>query len=333
MFESFYSLSAPPFQLTPDCRFFFGSQEHKKAMAFLQYGIAQREGFVVITGDVGAGKTTLMELLLANLSPGKYVAGRVASAQLDGYEIVCAIAEAFRVTADNAAKGALLGRIRERFDMLHEQGKRPLVIIDEAQGLHAEAFEELRMLSNMTLDASAPFQCILLGQPELRATLSDPQSEQFRQRVVASCHLGALAMEDTRKYIEHRLALVGWKDDPHFFADTFEEIHRRTGGLPRRINMLCARLLLLGFLEEKHAIEASDATKVAEELALELGPLSAPVEAVHANGVSLAAAVGRAYDDLQSRLRHVERANERHQRAFKRVLDLARRYVQSQDPK
>jgi putative secretion ATPase (PEP-CTERM system associated) len=333
MFEGFYNLSGPPFQLAPDHRFYFASQEHKKALAFLKYGIAQQEGFVVVTGDVGAGKTTLIELLLANLDTGKYVAGRIASTQVDGYEILCMIAEAFGVPSDGAGKAALIGRTKQNFEMLHRQGMRPLIIVDEAQALSNEAIEELRMLSNIAQGARVPFQCVLLGQPKFRATLSDPQSEQFRQRVIASCHLGALGMDDTRQYIEHRLALVGWKDDPHIFDDAFEEIHRCSGGVPRRINILASRLLLLGFLEEKHSIEANEVRGVAQELEIELGPLQGPGETAQSDAVTLGVAIDRAFEELRSRLRQVERMCERQNRITKRALSLAHRFLQARNAK
>lgn len=331
MFEGFYNLAGPPFQLTPDNRFFFGSREHERAMAFLRYGIAQQEGFVVITGEIGAGKTTLVERMLASLDYSRYAVGHIASTQLDAYEILSAIAVAFGL-AEGASKEALIRLIKQNFEMLHRQGIRPLIIVDEAQALGSDAVEELRMLSNITQSARVPFQCVLLGQPKFRAALSDPQSEQFRQRVIASCHLGALGMDDTRKYIEHRLSLVGWKDDPHIMDDAFEELHRCTGGVPRRINILASRLLLLGFLEEKHSIEANEVRSVAQELELELGPLHGLGEIGRPNGATLGDVMDHAFEELQSRLRHVERMCERQNRITKRALGLAHRYLQARKP-
>jgi len=332
MFEGFYNLAGPPFQLTPDTRFFFGSREHERAMAFLRYGIAQQEGFVVVTGEIGAGKTTLVERLLASLDYSRYAVGHIASTQLDAYEILSAIAVAFGL-AEEASKEALIRLIKQNFEMLHRQGIRPLIIIDEAQALGSDAVEELRMLSNITQSAKVPFQCVLLGQPKFRAALADPQSEQFRQRVIASCHLGALGIDDTRKYIEHRLSLVGWKDDPHFMDDAFEELYRSTGGVPRRINILASRLLLLGFLEEKHSIEANEVRSVAQELELELGPLHGFGELERSNGATLGVVMDRAFEDLQSRLRQVERMCDRQNRITKRALGLAHRYLQARKPK
>lgn len=332
MYECFYSLSGMPFQLTPDSRFFFGSQEHRKAMAFLEYGISQREGFVVVTGEIGAGKTTLVEHLLTGLDVSKYVAARVVTTQLDGYDILCMIAAAFGIASEGIDKAALIERMKQLFADLQTKGRHPLVIVDEAQSLSTEAIEELRMLSNLTLGAKAPFQGILLGQPEFRNTLAGPLLQQFRQRVIASCHLEALGAEDTRRYIEYRLTRVGWSNDPSFSPAAYDEIHRHTGGIPRRINTLCSRLLLLGYLEERHGIGGEDVVSVAHELSAELGPLTRNPE----NGGSGTAPSDVSLvrpEDLYPRLARVERATDRHGRAINRALELALKYLPAQGSK
>lgn len=332
MYESFYSFSGMPFQLTPDSRFFFGSQEHRKAMAFLQYGLAQHEGFVVVTGEIGAGKTTLVEHLLSTIDPRQYVAARVVTTQLGGYDTLCIIASAFGIASEGIDKGPLITRVKSHFAGLQAQGKHPLVIVDEAQSLTTEAIEELRMLSNLTMGAQAPFQGIFLGQPEFRAALSSPGLQQLRQRVIASCHLGALSAEDTKKYIEHRLGRVGWTDDPSFSDDAFDQIYQHSGGIPRRINTLCSRLLLLGYLEERHVIDGAAVANVAQEMAAELGwPDSAPVWASPTH--EMRGGHVKAGDELHSRLARVERTTDKHDKAIVRVLDLALKYLPAQDPK
>jgi putative secretion ATPase (PEP-CTERM system associated) len=351
MYENFYSFSGMPFQLTPDGRFFFGSQEHRKAMAFLQYGLAQQEGFVVVTGEIGAGKTTLVEHLLSTIDPREYVAARVVTTQLGGYDTLCMIAGAFGIASEGIDKGPLIGRVKNHLAALRAQGKRPLIIVDEAQSLTTEAIEELRMLSNLTMGAQAPFQGIFLGQPEFRAALSSQGLQQLRQRVIASCHLGALSAEDTQKYIEHRLRHVGWDNDPSFSDGAFDQIFRHSGGIPRRINTLCSRLLLLGYLEERHSIDGAAVTNVAEEMVAELGwhdgepvwPRANPArrrERIHANDEPdlpdvRATRIGPAdgNDELQLRLARVERTTDRHDKAIVRVLDLALKYLPEQDSK
>jgi putative secretion ATPase (PEP-CTERM system associated) len=333
MYEKFYALKGMPFQLTPDHRFFFGSAEHKKAMAFLEYGVAQREGFVVVTGEIGAGKTTLVEHLLSTLNPNEHVAGRVVTTQLGGHDMLRMIAAAFGTASEKLEKATLINKLAKFFADLHAAGKRPLVIVDEAQSLTTEALEELRMLSNLSGGNGALFQGILLGQPEFRATLAGPSLTQFRQRVVASCHLGGLGEEDTRRYIEHRLMQVGWSGDPRFSEGAFLEIHRRTDGLPRRINSLCSRLLLLGFLEDTHTIDADAVVNVAEELAAELRPLTLAENstAIEHKLSDMEARVGQT--DLVSRIAQIELAVTRNDRVINRVLDLALKYLPSAEGK
>jgi general secretion pathway protein A len=330
MYLEFYGLSGMPFQLTPDSRFFFGSEQHKKAMAFLNYGISQGEGFVVVTGEVGAGKTTLVEHLLATLNPSEYISGRIVTTQLGSYDMLCMIGSALNLFREGMDKATILVRIMQFFSDMRIQGKRVLLIVDEAQSLSAEAIEELRMLSNLVVGSNAPFQGILLGQPEFRSVLSTAGLEQFRQRVTASYHLGALNEPDTRKYIEHRLHHVGWADDPCFSNDAFTKIYRYTAGIPRRINTLCSRLLLLGYLEERHDITPHMVTTVADELAAELG---API----GSGATLQSAAAlrdegsplRQYNDegLNSRIARLEERFERHDRAINRAFDIALRYL------
>ncbi len=343
MYEAFYAFTGNPFQLTPDSRFFFGSHEHRKAMSFLEYGISQREGFVVITGEIGAGKTTLVEHLLATLDSLQYAVARVVTTQVSGFDVLCMIGSAYGIFRDGMSKSALITRFAEFFSNLKAQRRYPLIIVDEAQSLTAEAIEELRMLSNLVAGSSAPFQGILLGQPEFRDSLSGPTLQQFRQRIIASCHLGALTEEDCRKYIEYRLARVGWTDNPTFSDDAFREIHRRSGGIPRRVNTLCSRLLLLGYLEESRHIDGGNVARVAEEMAAELGPMAlaasaeVPITPISSQTAVLSACNGNpSYEPeplreppgeslagVIERLSNLEGRTDTHQRILLRALNMA----------
>jgi putative secretion ATPase (PEP-CTERM system associated) len=332
MYESFYSLSAMPFQLTPDSSFYFGSMEHRKAMAFLQYGLAQQEGFVVITGEIGAGKTTLVEQLLSTLDPERYVVARVVTTQLAGFDTLCMIGAAFGIYREGMDKATLITALKKFFDEMRDRRKQPLIVVDEAQSLTLNAIEELRMLSNLSQGARAPFQGVFLGQPEFRSALSKPELQQLRQRVIASCHLSALGREDTRRYIEHRLSHVGWTGDPGFSNDAFEEIFRSTGGIPRRINTLCSRLLLMGFLDERHAIDASAVARVAREQMEEFGgstaaPAELPREA------SPRPETGTEMDILLSILGNFDRASEKERRRAVRMLDVALKHFAGRNEK
>ena len=276
MYEAYYQLQAKPFQLSPDPRFFFSSRGHRRAMSYLVYGVHQGEGFIVITGEIGAGKTMLANTLANKLATGNLVLAQIVSTQLKADDMVRMVAAAFGVHQDSS-KAVLLSRVEQFLLVCHKHGKRALLIVDEAQNLPASSVEELRMLSNYVSAAKPLLQTFLLGQPEFRRTLQSPEMEQLRQRIIASCHLGPLDRTETEAYIVHRLQTVGWRGDPSFSEDAFDAIYQYTGGIPRKINILCDRLLLLGRLDELHAFSGSEVATVIEELPQESVPSSPPV--------------------------------------------------------
>ncbi|MCJ1959710.1 XrtA/PEP-CTERM system-associated ATPase [Novosphingobium mangrovi (ex Hu et al. 2023)] len=267
MFDDFYGLEARPFQLTPDPAFYFESVTHRKALSYLGYGLAQGEGFVAITGEVGSGKSTLVAYLMATIDPGRMTAANVVTSALDGEEIVHVVARAFGVEVDGHDKASALGAI-EAF--LHEEaraGRRSLLIVDEAQNLSITALEELRMLSNFQLGSHPLLQTLLLGQPEFRTTLMESDRlEQLRQRVIATHHLTAMQPKEVQAYIEHRLTCVGWDGNPSFDQRVFSGIYEATGGVPRRINQVANRLLLLGSVEQRTRIDSAMLTQVLDEM-------------------------------------------------------------------
>ena len=271
MYETFYGLSAKPFQLNPDPSFYFGSRGHRRAMAYLEYGLHQSEGFIVITGDVGAGKTTLVRSLLQKLDPDKIVAGQLVSTQLDADDILRLVSAAFGLPNKGQEKADMLLALEMFLVSVAAKGKRVLLLVDEAQNLTPRALEELRMLSNFQIGEHSLLQSFLIGQPEFRETMRTPEMLQLRQRVLASYHLGPLDLEETRAYIEHRLTHVGWKGNPSFLPDAFQAIFDFTGGVPRRINTLCDRLLLSGFLAGKESFAAIEVGEVTQEMTEEAG--------------------------------------------------------------
>jgi general secretion pathway protein A len=271
MYESYFGLSGSPFLVNPDPAFFFASKGHRKAHAYLQYGVYQREGFIVITGEVGAGKTTLVRGLLKELDPNSVVAAQLVSTQLDADDLLRAVAIAFGLPAKGAGKAELLGSIEAYLTALVPQNRRALLVVDEAQNLTPRAMEELRMLSNFQIGDRALLQSFLIGQPELRDLMRGASMQQLRQRIIASYHLGPMEPQETRAYIEHRLRHVGWKDDPSLDPQAFVLLHQATGGIPRRINSLCNRLLLGAYLAQTHRIDAESVGAVLDELREELG--------------------------------------------------------------
>ena len=271
MYKAFYHLQAKPFQLTSDPRFFFSSKGHRRAMAYLVYGAHQGEGFIVITGEIGAGKTMLASTLARNMASRNLVLAQVVSTSLEADDLVRMVAAALGLPQDNS-KAILLNRMEQFLVACQRQGKKVLLVVDEAQNLPPRSVEELRMLSNFVCADKPLLQTFLLGQPEFRRTLQSPAMEQLRQRVIASCHLGPLDGAETEAYILHRLQTVGWRDDPSFGKDTFDAIYQHSGGIPRRINILCDRLLLMGCLDEKHAFTVKDVATVTGELQQEFSP-------------------------------------------------------------
>lgn len=270
MYEDFYNLTGKPFQLSPDPAFFFGSRGHKRAMAYLEYGVEQAEGFIVITGEVGAGKTTLVRNLFQNLDRDHLVAAQLVSTQLQADDMLRAVCSAFGLDFHGNKAERLLS-LESYLLQCQRAGKRCLLVVDEAQNLPAEAVEELRMLSNFQTANGSLLQSFLVGQPEFRATLQSPSMQQLRQRVIATYHLGPLNEAETRGYIEHRLRRVGWQHDPTFSDGAYTALHHYAGGVPRRINTVCDRLLLMAFLEDLHQIDADVVAEVISELDQDFG--------------------------------------------------------------
>ncbi|MBL0150815.1 MAG: AAA family ATPase [Ideonella sp.] len=269
MYEAFYGLSNKPFQLNPDPNFYFGSKQHRRAKAYLDYGVSRNEGFIVITGEIGAGKTTLLRALIDGLHGSNVVVGHLVTTQLGAEDTLRMVGAAFGFRVKDVPKSELLITLEAFLISQTSKGKRCLLIVDEAQNLTPRAVEELRMLSNFQFGNQALLQSFLVGQPEFREILQRPEMEQFRQRVAATCHIGPLDLDETQRYIEHRLKCAGSTGKPSFDAAAFEAIFKTSGGIPRRINSVCDRLLLLGFLAGKSHLTLDDVNEVVKEFAQE----------------------------------------------------------------
>ncbi len=286
MYLKHFKFRAQPFQLSPDPRFLYESSVHARAIAHLKFGLNQGDGFIVITGDVGAGKTTIIQHLLSTLSHRKYVASTVVMTNLDDNDLIRMIASGFGLKQEGRDKTSILRDIEVFLRNTNRQRKRVLLFVDEAQNLSVAALEELRMLSNIQVDGKPPLQLFLLGQPQFRKTLAREDLLQLRQRIIASYHLGPLNEQETQDYILHRLHQVGWKNRPYFGEGSFERIYHYTEGVPRRINNLCSRLLLYCFLEESDLIAPEAVKAVAEDLENEFEQIldhggADPLEASH----------------------------------------------------
>lgn len=268
MYDDFYGLAGRPFQLTPDPRFYFESGTHRKALSYLGYGLAQGEGFIVITGEVGAGKSTLAAHLMATVDRQRLTAAQIVTSALDGEELIHVAARAFGLEVAGHDKATALAQIEAFLHHEAREGRRCLLVVDESQNLSVEALEELRMLSNFQLGAHPLLQVLLLGQPEFRALIqTSPDLEQLRQRVIASHHLDAMEPAEVGSYVEHRLALVGWQGRPQFDARVYADLAKASGGVPRRINQIVNRLMLMGAVEQRDHIDAAMLQAVLTDLA------------------------------------------------------------------
>ncbi|MDR1936635.1 MAG: XrtA-associated ATPase [Candidatus Accumulibacter sp.] len=277
MYESYFGLTSKPFQLNPDPNFYFGSKQHRRATAYLEYGLHQNEGFIVVTGEVGAGKTTIVRGLLNKLDTTKVVAAQLVSTQLDAEDTLRMVAAAFGVRTKSSNKSDVLLALEAFLVDVARQGKRCLLIVDEAQNLTPHAVEELRMLSNFQFETQGLLQSFLIGQPEFRSIMQSPHMQQLRQRVIAACHIGPMDQDETRAYVEHRLKCAGYEGRPLFNDEAYVALYKASNGVPRRINSLCDRILLAGYLGGKSKFKVADVEEVAKELNEEtLAPGVAP---------------------------------------------------------
>ncbi len=278
MYEEFFSFSGSPFRLAPDPKFFFGSKSHNKAMAYLHYGLRQAEGFIVITGEIGAGKSILIGHLLDQLDRSSVLAANLVTPNLAPEDLLSHVLSAFRIEPAGAGKTAEIEAFEDfLFDQMNH-GRRVLLVVDEAQNLPLKTLEELRVLSNLEYGGTPLFQVFLVGQPDFRDTMARADMEQLRQRVIATYHLEPMLREETAKYIEHRLGFVGWDGDPKFSNDAYDAIHAATGGVPRKIHKLCNRVLLFCCVEGKHQAAAADVSAVLTDMSAEQRTAPSPSE-------------------------------------------------------
>jgi putative secretion ATPase (PEP-CTERM system associated) len=266
MYERFYNLRERPFSLSPDPDYLYPSRVHREALSYLRYGVEGHAGFIVITGEIGSGKTTLLQTALRGLDHQTSVS-RIVNTMLDARELLEAVMLDFGLDPGvNRSKPLLLRDLAHYLVEQRRAGRLALLVIDEAQNLSLTALEEIRMLSNLETEKSKLVQTVLVGQPNLRELLSRPELEQLRQRVTVSYHLQALDSVETAKYINHRLRRAAIDAPLEFSSDVTDLIHRHSGGVPRKINVIADAVLLFGYGEEQHTVTAALAQEAIEEL-------------------------------------------------------------------
>ena len=281
MYEAFFGLTEKPFRMTPDTRYFYPSEKHVDALNHMVYAIEERRGFVVITGEIGSGKTTLSRVLFHKLDPRTRTA-LIRNTHLSAKDLIAAALDEFEIPyRPGSTKTSLIGKLNEfLIDQLREDNN-VVLLIDEAQNLKPAVLEEVRMLSNLETETDKLIQVILMGQPELKAKLWLKELTQLRQRVTLHYHLGPLDAVETSGYIAHRLHVAGANGAPVFKPAALRKVFQYTKGVPRLINGLCDRALLTGYVEETTSIDAAVIDEVAQELpALISRPASGADEAL-----------------------------------------------------
>lgn len=338
MYAEYYGLTDPPFQLTPDPRFYFDSATHRKAMAYLGYGLAQGEGFIVITGEIGAGKTTLVGHLMGTIDNSRLTALHIVSTQVEGDDMLRLAAQQLGLATEGVQKAQLLDRVESFLLAQCREGKRTLLIVDEAQNLSISALEELRMLSNFQYGGRALVQIFLLGQPEFREALDSDRLEQLRQRVIATHHLTAMGEDEVEPYISHRLKRAGSQGRPRFTADAHAALYQFSGGTPRKLNILANRVLLHGAIEQLDHIDGAAVQAVIEDLAVDSRqPAPAPRPPFEFAGPAAPAPEARvetvyvADPGQAARIAALEARVEEQEAALRRVLTLLVDWVESDD--
>jgi general secretion pathway protein A len=254
MYESFFGFKCKPFQLTPDPDFLFMSRGHKRALTYLRYGIRENYGFILLTGEIGTGKTTIIKTLFKEI-PQDIKVARITNTKVNSEQLVSMINEDFGLTTINRDKTLMLRDLTDFLILQHAGGGRSVLIIDEAQNLTIDLLEEIRLLSNLETEKAKLLQIILIGQPELNLTLSRPELEQLRQRIAINAYISRLGMDELEDYIKHRLRVAGNKYCVRFEDGVIEQIFSFSNGIPRLVNIICEFALLATFADGNKVVD------------------------------------------------------------------------------
>jgi len=265
MYENFFGLTAKPFDLVPNPHFLYPSRSHQKVINYLHYGLTEGVGFILFTGEVGSGKTTILRDLIRSFKSRTPVSV-IFNTKVDGPQLLAMINEDFGLEVQGKDKQTLLRELNDFLIDSLAQKMLPIIIIDEAQNLSSETLEEVRLLSNLESDNSKLVQIVLIGQPELRDIIANPALRQLRQRIVVKCHLDPLGRDELEKYIYHRLQVAGHQGGLSFQPETFEIIYQFSSGIPRLVNLICDYLLLAAFSEGVQVLTGEMCQDVAQEL-------------------------------------------------------------------
>jgi type II secretory pathway predicted ATPase ExeA len=266
MYEKFYHLNADPFCLIPDPRFSYFHPSFNKARKYMYFTLHRGEGFLLITGLPGTGKTTLVKGLLDKFAFSQYKVTTLVTTQLEADDLLRSVAYSYDLPVENANKATVIQCLKKYLLARHINGKHTILVVDEAQDLAARSLEELRLLTNLECNNHNLLQIFLVGQPQLYQTLGMASMEQLRQRITVAAAINTLTPDEVRSYILHRLMIADWHHDPEISDDVYQLIFENSGGVPRRINKICSRLFLHGLVENKHSLTLDDINLVLKEL-------------------------------------------------------------------
>lgn len=265
MYTTFFNLKCKPFELVPDPEFLLMSRVHKRALIYLNYGISENAGFILVTGEVGTGKTTIIRSMMKGLNSDIRLA-RINNTRVASEQLISMINEDFGLDVKGKDKTEMLSELTDFLIDQYANSRKTILIIDEAQNLSPDLLEEIRLLSNLETDKAKLLQIILVGQPEIMKVLSRPELRQLRQRISISCHLSPITLDETETYILHRLDVAGNKEAVYFHDGVIKAIHQFSRGIPRLINIACDFLMLSAFAEETKDISVDFAKDVIGEI-------------------------------------------------------------------
>jgi len=279
MYKKFFGLRENPFNVNPDPRFLFSTRHTEEAFAVLTYGIQARKGFITLTGEVGTGKTTLLNKLLDWLHEQALATAFVFNSRLNVTQFLDFMMADFGIACDTRLKSQVLIRLNHWLLERYRAGETAVLIVDEAQNLSPQVLEEIRLLTNLETATEKLLQIVLSGQPELEQKLNQPGLRQLRQRITLRCRTYALTLEETSGYIQERLRVAGADGQAIFSAESVEAIHRYARGIPRVINLLCEHALISAFVDQKRPVQLATVDEVAREFDLHrIDPIAQPVE-------------------------------------------------------
>ena len=269
MYQKYYHFNADPFCLNPDPRFSYAHPSYKKAKNYMMFALNRGEGFLLITGKPGTGKTTLIKELVKELEQSRFKFSTLVTTQLEADDLLRSVAYSFDLPIEKMDKASVIEHLKRYLTNRRRQNRHSVLIVDEAQDLSERAMEELRLLTNLELNDRPLLQIFLVGQPQLYDLLGSRSLDQLRQRITVAAAMQPLCTGDIEEYVQCRLTVAGWQHDPELSKDIYPLIYQCSDGIPRRINQICSRLLLHGFVEDRHSLDLNDINAVMKELSEE----------------------------------------------------------------